>query len=426
MAGAREHTYGPRVSPARWILHADMDAFYASIEQRDNPELRGRPVIVGATSPRGVVSAASYEARVFGVRSAMPGFRARELCPDGVYLPPRMARYSEVSAQVHEVFAEFTPAIEPLALDEAFLDIGASVRLFGGPLALARRLKARVREVTGLVVSVGVAPSKLVAKIACTLGKPDGLLLVPPGAVRWMLDPLPVRRLWGVGPVLGERLERLGIRTLRQLADYDVEQLGRSIGDRAWELVRMARGEDRRPVESERVPKSYGEENTFEQDVRSRDTVTATLTAHAEAVARRVRRDGYRGRTVTLKIKLGRARGARIARVTGGGEEPRYPLLTRSRSLAEPTDDGAMIRDIAVALWDAAAVTEPVRLLGVSLSGLESREHEQLELFDAARSSDRLGPALDAIQARFGHKAIGRAVATPDKITPSMQKKRGE
>lgn len=416
--------YGGRVTPDRWILHADMDAFYASIEQRDRLELRGRPVIVGATSPRGVVAAASYEARMFGVRSAMPGFRARELCPEGVFLPSRMARYSEVSAQVHEVFAEFTPAIEPLALDEAFLDISGSVRLFGGPLALARQLKSRVHEVTDLVVSVGVAPSKLVAKIACTLGKPDGLLLVPPGTVRWLLDPLPVRRLWGVGPVLGERLERLGIRTVRQLADYDLEQLRRSIGDRAWELSRMAHGEDPREVASDRVPKSYGEENTFERDVSDRDTVTATLTAHAEAVARRVRRDGYRGRTVTLKIKLGKARGGRIARVAGDGEEPRYPVLTRSRSLDVLTDDGAVIRDVAVALWDAAALAEPVRLLGVSLSGLESREHEQLELF--ARSEDRLGPALDAIQARFGRGAIGRAVSAPDKITPSMQKKRGE
>ncbi len=425
-AGVPPGAYRPFVSSSRWILHADMDAFYASIEQRDRPELRGKPVIVGATSPRGVVAAASYEARVFGVRSAMPGFRARELCPHGVYLPSRMARYSEVSAQVHQVFAEFTPAIEPLALDEAFLDVTGSVRLFGGPLALARRLKSRVRQTTELVVSVGVAPSKLVAKIACTLGKPDGLLLVPPEAVRWLLDPLSVRRLWGVGPVLNERLERLGIRTVRQLAEYDPDELRRSIGDRAWELTRMARGEDRRAVESERIPKSYGEENTFEHDVTDRDTVTATLTAHAEAVARRVRRDGYRGRTVTLKIKLGRARGGRIARVTGDGEEPRYPLLTRSQTLQHPTDDASAIRSVAVSLWDEAGVTEPVRLLGVSLSGLESRAHEQLELFARERERDRLGPALDAIKARFGHSAIGRAVADPEKITPSMQKKRGE
>ena len=321
------------MSPPRFVLHADMDAFYASIEQRENPELRGKPVIVGATSARGVVAAASYEARVFGVRSAMPGFRARELCPDGVFLPSNMALYARVSDQVHEVFAEFTPEIEPLALDEAFLDVSASVGLFGGPLELARRLKARVREVTGLVVSVGVAPSKLVAKIACTLGKPDGLIVVPEQAVRWLLDPLPVRKLWGIGPVLAKSLNELGIYSIGQLAECALDDLRFKVGDRAYELKQRARGEDPREVESARVPKSYGEENTFESDVGDRDVITATITAHAEAVARRLRRDGYRGRTVTLKIKLGRRRGARPSRLFNELEEPIYPLLTRSKSL---------------------------------------------------------------------------------------------
>ncbi len=373
-----------------------------------------------------MVAAASYEARVFGVRSAMPGFRARELCPDGVYLPSDMARYAAVSRQVHDVFAEFTPDIEPIALDEAFLDITGSVGLFGSPLAIARRLKARVRDETRLAISVGLAPSKLVAKIACTLGKPDGLLLVPPEAVRWLLDPLPVRRIWGVGPVLGASLERFGIRTIRDLAEYDAAALERAIGDRAHALRRLARGDDPRPVESDRVPRSYGEENTFERDVVERDVVTAALTAHAEAVARRLRHDGYRGRTVTLKIKLGTRRGQRTGRLAGEGDEPRYPLLTRSRTLDRPTDDGAVIRGVAVELWDHAAVGEPVRLLGVSLSGLEHRSSEQLELFAEPAERDRLGPTLDAIQARFGRGAISRAVTDPDKLTPSMQKKRGE
>lgn len=403
-----------------------MDAFYASIEQRDRPELRGKPVIVGATSARGVVAAASYEARVFGVRSAMPGFRARELCPHGVYLPSDMHKYAAVSAQVHRVFEELTPLIEPLALDEAFLDVTGSVGLFGGPLALARRLKARVRQETNLAISVGLGPTKQVAKIACTLGKPDGLLLVPPEAVRWLLDPLPVRRLWGVGPVLGKTLDELGIRTIADLAGFDVERLRRRVGDRAHELVRLARGDDPRGVVADRDPKSYGEENTFEHDVSDRDTITAALTAHAEAVARRVRRDGFRGRTVTLKIKLARRRGERPSRLVAQGEEPIYPVLTRQKTLAAPTDDGGVIRDVAVALWDASGVNEPVRLLGVSLSGLEHRGHEQLELFAPRKARDRLGPALDAIHARFGSDAIRRAVSDPGKVTPSMRKKRGE
>jgi DNA polymerase-4 len=348
-----------------------MDAFYASVEQRDNPELRGRPVIVGGASARGVVAAASYEARVYGVRSAMPGFRARELCPHAVFLFPDMARYSAVSEQVHEIFAEFTPEIEPLALDEAFLDVTDSVGLFGDPLSLAGALKQRVREELDLAISVGLAPSKLVAKIACTLGKPDGLLVVPQDAVRWLLDPLPVRRIWGVGPVLGETLEGLGIRTFRDLAEYDVEALGRLLGPRiAWELTRRARGEDDRAVVSDRAPKSYGEENTFEHDIADRPTIGAVLTAHAEAVARRLRRDGYRGRTITLKIKLGRRQGARPSRLVRGYEEPVYPIVTRRKTLVSPTDEGGLIRSVALSLWDAAGVVEPVRLLGVSVSGL--------------------------------------------------------
>ncbi|MBI3205860.1 MAG: DNA polymerase IV [Myxococcales bacterium] len=412
--------------PERWILHADMDAFFASIEQRDHPELRGRPVIVGATSARGVVAAASYEARVFGVRSAMPGFRARELCPEGVFLASDIEKYSRVSAEVHAVFAEITPEIEPVALDEAFLDITGSVGLFGGVLPLARALKRRVRDRTSLAISVGVGPTKQVAKIACTLGKPDGLLWVPPEAVRWMLDPLPVRRIWGVGPVLGDKLARFGIRTIAQLAAFDPRTLERELGERAHELLALARGEDPRPVVSDRDPKSYGEESTFERDISDRGQVSAALTAHSEAIARRVRHDGFRGRVVTLKVKLGTRRGQRQPRLLGEDAEPVYPLLTRQRSLRQPTDDGALIRRTALELWDELALTEPVRLLGVSLSGIEARDREQLELFTPRRPPDRLGPALDAIEERFGRGVIRRAVDDPGKITPGMRKKRGE
>ncbi len=414
----------PGLTSERIVLHADMDAFFASIEQRDRPDLRGKPVIVGATSGRGVVAAASYEARKFGVRSAMPGFRARELCPDGVFLPSNMGLYAAVSAQVHEVFLEFTPQIEPIALDEAFLDISGSFGLFGDSTRLARRLKERVREETGLAVSVGVAPSKLVAKIACTLGKPDGLRVVLPGEVRALLDPLPIRRLWGVGPVLGARLDALGIRTFADLSGFEPRALREQLGDRAAELQALARGEDEREVEADRAPKSYGEENTFETDVLERERVTAALTAHAEAVARRVRHDGYAGRTVTMKAKLGRARGRRESRDLVGGSEPSYPLVTRSKTLERPTDDGSLIRDVAVALWDAAAIREPVRLLGVSLSSLERPSALQLELFTERKSA--LGKTLDAIVQRFGDDAITRAVDRPHKITHGRTKKRGE
>lgn len=412
--------------PSRVVLHADMDAFYASIEVRDRPELRGKAVIVGASSARGVVAAASYEARRFGVRSAMPGFRARELCPDGVFLPSDMGRYARVSDEVHEILQRFSPDIEPIALDEAFLDITGSVNLFGGALSLGRKLRQAVWDELRLPMSVGIGPSKLVAKLACTLSKPDGFLYVPDEAVTWLLHPLPVRRLWGVGPVLEETLVGLGIHTVGELAHADHARVAEAVGDRADALQRMARGLDDRDVEASLLPKSYGEENTFERDVLARDVVTAALTAHSEAVARRLRHDGYKGRTVTLKIKLGKARGHRTSRTDAGVREPIYPLLTRARTLPQATSDGHRIRDVAVALWDAANVGEPVRLLGVSVTNLEGGAMEQLDLFGTRDTTDRLGPALDAITTRFGKGAIRRAVDEPEKATATDRRKRGE
>lgn len=451
----------------RWILHADMDAFYASVEQRDHPELRGKPVIVGATSPRGVVSAASYEARRFGVHSAMPGFRARQLCPDGVFLAGDMEKYARVSRDVHRVFAAFTDAIEPLALDEAFLDISGSVSLFGPPLAIGRRIKDEVRAHTGLAVSVGIAPNKLVAKIACGLSKPDGLLLVPPGDVRPLLEPLPIRKLWGVGPRTEQALLELGLRTFGDVAAAPLPLLRRALGSRAEELVCRARGIDDRSVVSERMPKSIGEEATFETDVLDQERISEALTAHAEAVARRARRAGFVGRTVTVKIKLGRARGTHASR--SGSPEPDYPLLSRNRTLSSSTADGALLRSVALELWARAKVQEPVRLLGVSLSNLQpaqpspratcppgargttaptpaKKSGAQLDLFVAERpnetltlpnsssgirtltprSGEALGRALDAIEDKFGRGVVRRAVQAPHKITQTDRRKVGE
>jgi DNA polymerase-4 len=376
-----------------------------------------------------VVAAASYEARKFGVRSAMPGFRARELCPDGVFLPSDMRKYVAVSAQVHRIFEEFTPVIEPIALDEAFLDIGASVGLFGGPVELARKLKARVREETELAISCGVASSKLVAKIACSLSKPDGLLFVPKENTRALLDPLPIRWLWGIGPVAEKALLAAGYRSLADVANADLSRFSHVVGaPRAAAMIALARGEDERPVEAERDAKSYGEENTFERDVSARERVTEALTSHAEAVARRLRHDGLEGRTITLKCKLGRVRGTRESRSQPGDDEPSYPLLTRSKTLPRPTADGRVLRRVVIALWDAAAIAEPVRLLGVSVSKLSAREEGQLDLFsaEAQARSKRLGPALDTIRQRFGEHAIRVGVEAPEKLTPSTRKKRGE
>jgi DNA polymerase IV len=332
--------------------------------------------------------------------------------------------YSKVSAEVHEVLLSFSPQIEPLALDEAFVDVSGSLHFYRSPGHLAWTLKQRVKQETHLNVSVGMGPNKLVAKLACSLGKPNGLKVVRPSEVRALLDPLPVRKLWGVGPVMASRLGEFGVQRIGQLAAFNPTLLAELLGDHALELQQRARGEDDSPVVSDRVPKSYGEENTFEADVLDRETVSATLVAHAEAVACRLRKKGHRGRTVTLKIKLGRRRGSRVARNPDEAEEPIYPVLTRSRTLASATDDGRRIAETALLLWDEARVEDPVRLLGVTLTNLISAtEPEQLELFGERQKADRLGPTLDRINERFGKRVIGRAIPEPEKTTPSLHRR---
>ncbi len=401
------------------ILHADMDAFYAAVEQRDRPELRGRPVIVGGTGPRGVVAAASYEARRFGIRSAIPTAQARALCPEGVFLRGDMRRYARESERIFEIFGSFTPAVEGLSLDEAFLDLTGTARLHGPPAEAGRRLRARVRDELGLAVSVGIAPVKMVAKIASELAKPDGLLEIPPRDVRAFLDPLPVERLWGVGPVARERLAAIGVRTIGDLARADARGLERALGSFGPEAGRLARGEDLREVEPYREPVSYSEENTFERDVADLETLESTLAAHAEAVARRLRRDGLRGRTVVVKLKLGRRR----------APGPRgFPLLTRRTTLPEATDDGAAIARAARELLARAGPPEPVRLVGVGVAGLVAKDAGQLGLFASPERArrERLNEAVDSLAARFGPDAVRPAgVGDVSRAGLSLQRKRG-
>ena len=394
------------------ILHADMDAFYASVEQHDHPETRGKPVIVGGTGLRGVVTAASYEARRYGVHSAMPTAEARRLCPDGIFLPGRMERYVEVSREIRRVFEEFTPLVEPLSLDEAFLDVTASLRLFGSPLELGRKLKQRVRDATELNVSVGIGPTLMIAKIAGALGKPDGLLEVKPGDVEAFLRPLPVRWLWGVGPTAGERLHGMGIKTIGDLADASAERLQAAVGSLGSSLQMLARGIDPRRVDPDRDRKSYGEENTFASDVSDPERLRGVIHAHADAVARRLRADGRLGRTVVLKLKL--------AQRIGPGK---YPLFTRSLTLPSPTDDGKTIAEAALALWDGVASGKVIRLVGVSVSNLaEPGMPGQLDLFESPRINRRkaLNRALDEIAARYGEEALRRGHAKVERAAPTL------
>jgi len=396
-----------------------MDAFYAAVEQRDDPALRGRPVVVGGVTPRGVVTAASYEARAYGIHSAMPSAQARKLCPHAVFVPGRMSVYQRESRRIFGVFARFTPAVEGISLDEAFLDLTGTERLWGDPARTAERLRREVRAETGLAVSVGLAPVKLVAKIASDLAKPDGLLVVPPGQVAAFLAPLPVGRIWGVGPVAQARLERAGIATIGELARRGDAELRELLGSFGAAAARLARGDDGREVEPYREAKSYSEENTFARDVGELAVMQRAIRAHADAVARRLRHDGVRARGVRLKLKL--------ARGLGRGK---FPILTRSSSLSEPSDDGAALARAGFALLERAELAEPIRLLGLAAERLEPQGSEQLALLAETRRERerraRLNRTLDEIRRRFGAQALGRAAGEVERAGLSMQWKRGE
>ncbi len=399
-----------------------MDAFFASVEQRDHPELRGKPVMVGGSSDRGVVAAASYEARRFGVHSAMPTASARRLCPDGIFVRGNMQSYARESRRIFEIFRRYSPLVQGLSLDEAFLDVTGSERLLGTPVELAERLRAEVRAETELAVSVGIAPVKMVAKIASDSAKPDGLLEVTAEGLRDFLDPLPVGRLWGVGPVAEAKLNAAGFATVGDLARATSRRLEATLGAWGLEVANLARGRELSEVEPYREPVSYSEENTFGHDVDDHVTLEQTIIAHSEAVARRLRKDSLRAYTVVLKLKL--------ARRTSPG--PRgYPLLTRRVTLDAPTDDGAEISRAASEQLTRAMLKEPVRLLGVGVTNLKSAgpaSAQQIGLFTPAGQLERrsnLNSALDTIRDRFGGNAVTRGGAEAPRAGLSFQIKRG-
>ncbi|HEY7295247.1 MAG TPA: DNA polymerase IV [Dehalococcoidia bacterium] len=351
-------------SVTRTVLHADLDAFYASVEQRDNPELVGQPVVVGgAPEDRGVVAAASYEARRFGVHSAMSMRTALRLCPEAVRIYPRFSTYAAVSGAVHEVFREFTALIEPVALDEAYLDITAALASGLAPEEVGRALKRRVREAVGLTISVGIAGSKSAAKIASDLGKPDGLVVVPPGGERSFLAPLPVGRLWGVGPKAQERLRRFGVETIGQLTDLDRRILAQLFGRWGDAMGELARGVDDRPVSPRGEVKQVSRETTFASDVSDRALLHDELRELCDAVGDRLQRRSLRGRTVTIKLR-------------------RHDFATRTRqaTLHMPVQEAAELFAAARRILDAELVPgERLRLLGVGVSGFA--DNAQLPLF---------------------------------------------
>ena len=402
-------------------MHVDMDAFFASVEQLDHPEYKGHPVIVGGLSSRGVVATASYEARKFGVHSAMPISRAKKLCPHGIYVYPNMARYKEISQIIHKVMKEFTPIIEPLSLDEAFLDVTGITHKFTGPKALGRAIKDRVFEETGLIISAGLAPNKFLAKLASDLDKPDGLVVIPYGKEYESLANLPIKRIWGVGPSTERRLKDGGFSFIKDIqALPDETALVPYVGNQARRVWELARGIDERPVETDRQIQSVGNEETYEYDVEDPAAIDLELHYFANRVAKRLRKYGLMGHTVSIKVRY-----------------KDFKTVSRQKRLDSSTDQERVIYDTSVLLWnklmrDALSVKQeeqevmgatprpkfdnsilevpvkPIRLLGVTVSGLSTEGIVQDDLFSigADEKDEKLSIVLDSLASKFGEGAI--------------------
>ncbi len=391
------------MGPDPSILHVDMDAFYAAVEVRADPSLAGRAVIVGGSGDRGVVASCSYEARAYGIHSAMPSTKARRLCPEAVFLPGRYHLYEECSRQLHEVLQRFTPLVEAVSLDEAFLDVGGARRLLGTGVEIAWTIRRRIHEELGLGSSVGVAASKLVAKLASKAAKPKaslggtvpgpGVTVVEPGAELAFLHPLPVGALWGVGPATRQRLDRFGVATVGDLAGVPVESLvaavghalGRHLHDLAW-------ARDTRAVEPERVAKSVGHEETYRRDHHDHEPLRREVVRLADAVATRLREAGRAGTTVVLKVRFADFR-----------------TISRSRTLPAPLVAGPALAKVALALLEGVDPSPGVRLLGVSVSNLVERPAVQLTLDDADADAEDVARAVEEVRRRFGATALGPA-----------------
>ena len=382
----------------RTILHIDMDAYFASVEQRDNPALRGKPVVVGAAGDaRGVVAAASYEARAFGIHAAMPSREAARRCPQVIFVPPRHAYYAEVSKQIFAMFARYTPEVEPLSIDEAFLDVSGAHSLFGDGREIAERIRADIRQETGLTASAGVAPNKFLAKLASEMHKPDGVTVVPtlPLEIKAFLAPLHVGCIWGVGPVLEKKLQAVGMRTIGDLQCAAPEKLDAVAGKHtADHLRKLAFGEDSRAVETLTSDKSLSREHTYSRDVRDAAVLERTLRQLVDDVARRLRAAGLYARTVRIKIRW-----------------QGFQTITRQCTLDAPCCDDVSLREVAMRLFRAEPLLHPVRLIGFGLQDLQSRPTQQLSLFDQDDGKrarrERLSHTVDQLRQRYGDTSVG-------------------
>ena len=384
-------------------MHVDMDAFFASIEQLDHPEYKGHPVIVGGLSSRGVVATCSYEARKFGVHSAMPISRAKKLCPDGVYVYPRMDRYKEVSHQIFSIMKEFTPHIEPLSIDEAFLEVSGMSTMYSGPKALGRAIKDRVFEETGLIISAGLAPNKFLAKLASDLDKPDGLVVIPYGREKEILAPLPIKRIWGVGPRTEKILKTGGFHLMRHIqALPDESSLIPLVGNQARRIWELANGIDDRPVETDRKIQSIGAEETYEEDLTDGSAIELEFRYFANRLSKRLRKRNLLGHTVSIKVRY-----------------DDFTTVSRQKRLDTPSDHEHVFFETALLLWNKLMQDKtsgltfmdppgPIRLLGLTVSGLDEEVPMQDSLFESPKyeTENKLAGVLDSLESKFGETAV--------------------
>lgn len=373
----------------RWIMHVDMDAFYASIEQRDNPALRGMPVVVGGLMNRGVVATASYEARQFGIHSAMSMKQARRLCPNGVFLPVRMSHYRRISHQIRLILSHYSPLIEPLALDEAFLDVSGMELKYPEITDIAKAVKEDIRRTTGLVASAGIGPNKFLAKLASDLQKPDGLVWIPYGKEQEILAPLPVSRLWGVGKVTEDALKQAGFRTIGDISQAGPEALRPIVGNQAVRIYELSLGKDKRPLEVSRRPQSVGNEHTYLHDLLTEAEVDEQFRLLANEVAWRLRQNHIMGRTITLKIRFAS-----------------FQTITRSLTLDMGTCSEEQLYFVAKRLYNKRGQDNPIRLLGLTVSQLQPWQVQGDLFSEDAEMQEKVAEAIDKLQQRFGRKAI--------------------
>lgn len=378
----------------RKIIHVDMDAFYASVEQRDEPALLTKPVIVGGKSDsRGVVCAASYEARKFGIHSAMPMAEAFRRCPHAIFLPVNMPKYQRVSAQIRQIFSTYTPLVEPLSLDEAFLDVTGSTSLFGPASTIALTIKQRIQQELNLTASVGVASNKFLAKLASDLQKPNGFVVVRPNKVQEFLEPLAVERLWGAGKKTVEQLHKLNIKTVKDLRHLELGYLTQLFGVLGGQLYQLAQGIDDRPVEADRAVKSIGRETTFATDIIDWDILEKSLLKLAVDVGQRLRKESLRGKTITLKVRY-----------------DDFQTVSRSHTLLQATDLDDVIYQEACTLLRQVALKQPLRLIGLTLHNLTDKSERQLSLFsEPQKDHEALTKVIDSLNEKYGGKGITRA-----------------